>query len=1726
MGNQPSSELDQSLRRIEDLKNKPDQLKHALQSFVDSVPADHTFDMRAEKKLFDILMNLVTDELNRAAAPDLHIILAAFNRLLRVRSFYSTIPRCTLIPLLQAVQPQHSLPAQTRDTIVLFTLNTIAAILSCTVPVAADDETANSNASKSKPFDRDQAELSAKQAFYESKGYEVLINRVMIPYARMATASTSLTDTAPPSIPVPPSTISALGKVLDLLSLDLVDHCLTTRFVGIQKLLNLLRPHLELIIALTTYPDINIRAFSSILLQGYLLHSPLATTQQLQSKVLEEGHLLWYILFAIDGSDLPRSHPYAKYWADPNLTELSRNLLGLLCAGNQTITEVCVHKTIPKSLQVSLESLDADSESNVSLTLRSRAEKETIKNTLWNNFESGRMKRPQLHPQFGRLDIAMREPTAIWNVTTKAELCSGIMEELSNLRTQVAIKGSRNARWDYEGFEIRYRSLERHLRVGGLYISVLLQVLHDKSNNYSMELDQVHVLLAALFQRSVIEDDAGWKLACLRTMAALYDRYGDQLTRDLEILPYFTWLLNPRHSTPLVRDQILLMLHTLLKDASNIRRFVKSGGLEQLLTHVGRVLTLPDGVSIIAASPSPITQSTNAEQSVSESKLMDGGSEADMEEEEKYATSSNHGGSLDEHAGSDILDVEEPSDESSNKQSLLSGLPGALSVGECAMSCLALLKLIHQCGAKMRRSMSEPIVIQTLVRLLMCPLPSVREEGLKLLLDIFSGCAHLVPRLAETGAFSFFVYGLRYGISPTALELMSNYHRLQACMPTLSSSSKHHESALIPFFPRSVVDVLTSQGAEAFGALIEANGHDDAGVGGDNENDLLWNATLRRHLFEVMNRRLGPFRALLAKDPNAPYKFTPPERVRYPSLESELILAGVSLRALNETGGAPEAMEQLHIHDPTDLLHELIAALVARRHAGIDLLHVLTAQCICIRRFAALNEARHYPRDGWSALLQLVAPMMESHQQVADSDLACVEKAVELIQVIITTPAAFPNHGDADIQDRPLEDEENEDEGDTNADVFLSLHGCSILGRTFESFLSRGKPSQLLIQRTLIAVLHTLYAVAVVRPESVSRESITGKKWMRKNIAPLLGRNAAQQHPMLSVVTCKTTMGLALNERGQQSIVESGALLHLIDMAAFYRSAASDAAGRTAAQRQQTPSARGMDEEKRVRLAAASVISLLAGHPSASLQADASPQVQRVLMSLFGSELFATLVSPSSFVHRAAASENRSAMHILRKYLDAELLLIEQLDEWPMKQWTFQEIGVRIQQPTRKHSTRQRGTAMPPNATRRTTSQPQPLHEGHEESEEDEMQQNGSYKLDEQYDDSTLSEDGTISTVNLDDLPDSYARFEPQPRAPSNSHQLQGRISELSSSMVGAFDRWKHRASAAFTPLKQATSEATSAGMERRSGTEMRMQQSKTLPLSKQSPQQSSMQSPYHQPSQYERAPQLPIYPSHASTGIDYAYSSVADEEEDVETVDTESFVGGPIYSNDYTVEPSPSPSPSPSTQHTPYDADSQESQLAQAHTLNTVQHYQSYQPAPRVEYGMNEKQSYGYEPHHPQPLPYDSRADDQLQQQPLSSSQYMDPYGAPVPASQQYSESMTNSNEQQYAPYTAADAVDGNHHLDSQSEPQSQSRSQSRSHLHSHSHSQTQPLYATGEQQHQHQQRQQQQQQASMHPYDSRYTDYYSNSQSYAQPADDHSYNRASRPHSNYRRDEENVTM
>lgn len=134
--------------------------------------------------------------------------------------------------------------------------------------------------------------------------------------------------------------------------------------------------------------------------------------------------------------------------------------------------------------------------------------------------------------------------------------------------------------WHWEGFDITYKSLDEELQCSGYYIRLFLQAL-NQDKIYKTNSRELRPLIKSIYNHAVIEDRTDWKLNCLQLITSLFKKYPKVLI-VLEPLPYFVWLLDPKHSHPLWRDHILNFFASALTNVYNANAFVKTGGLEHL----------------------------------------------------------------------------------------------------------------------------------------------------------------------------------------------------------------------------------------------------------------------------------------------------------------------------------------------------------------------------------------------------------------------------------------------------------------------------------------------------------------------------------------------------------------------------------------------------------------------------------------------------------------------------------------------------------------------------------------------------------------------------------------------------------------------------------------------------------------------------------------------------------------------------------------------------------------------------------------------------------------------------------------------------------------------------------------------------------------------------------------------------------------------------------------
>ena len=203
--------------------------------------------------------------------------------------------------------------------------------------------------------------------------------------------------------------------------------------------------------------------------------------------------------------------------------------------------------------------------------------------------------------------------------------------------------GEESVIWDYENFHVKYKTLERYLKVGVFYVNLLLPLLEPnavksdrgtspellgygrdgdekkgregatdsgaglRNNRYQrrehwqrggnqqarrlVPIAYLPTLITLLFQRMAVEDDPGWKLACLRLVYLLYLHFPAALI-TMEQMPYLVWLFDPQHTQPVWRDQLLELFFLLLENPENCSRFVQAGGVEHLCYYIAQVMAI------------------------------------------------------------------------------------------------------------------------------------------------------------------------------------------------------------------------------------------------------------------------------------------------------------------------------------------------------------------------------------------------------------------------------------------------------------------------------------------------------------------------------------------------------------------------------------------------------------------------------------------------------------------------------------------------------------------------------------------------------------------------------------------------------------------------------------------------------------------------------------------------------------------------------------------------------------------------------------------------------------------------------------------------------------------------------------------------------------------------------------------------------------------------------
>ena len=187
--------------------------------------------------------------------------------------------------------------------------------------------------------------------------------------------------------------------------------------------------------------------------------------------------------------------------------------------------------------------------------------------------------------------------------------------------------------------------------------------------------------------------------------------------------------------------------------------------------------------------------------------------------------------------------AEQNFDWNDDKEDLRQGLPPAFSVEETAARSIRLLRIIAFGGPKLRRSITTPVMLGTLSKLLLCPLHEIREDGLRLFLD---SVEYFAAR--DSLARSHWIVPVHCLFVPDGFlslaKLIDRTHLLQS--PEFVEAG---QSALA-HLPAALIQILKSEGAEGLRLAMEND---------TTSPDMIWNQELKLFMHEQIHAQLTFF---------------------------------------------------------------------------------------------------------------------------------------------------------------------------------------------------------------------------------------------------------------------------------------------------------------------------------------------------------------------------------------------------------------------------------------------------------------------------------------------------------------------------------------------------------------------------------------------------------------------------------------------------------------------------------------------------------------------------------------------------------------------------------------------------------------------------------------------------------------------------------------------------
>ena len=543
-------------------------------------------------------------------------------------------------------------------------------------------------------------------------------------------------------------------------------------------------------------------------------------------------------------------------------------------------------------------------------------------------------------------------PDLLWNQRTREELRESLSSEVKSLRRAQQLAASNTIEWNHLEFEVPYPSLESELKIGEVYLRLLLD-----GSPKTLEIHTPGRFFNELYHRLLWEERREIRLLCMQGMAVTYQTY------HATIGPFpdtsHVILLLSRTLDRLVRDRLLLLVRALLASTANAKKFITGGGLQMLLSLLTTV---------------HMESERSAHSQVLQSNLLTSKAEAEAASKEWYVRPipvKAEG----EVEGDGAPDGEEPppahhgpfdADELKKWLYKNGGLPPfvgfecwAKGMGEfdarsswkpprevphVTWACMAegttLLSytqlgvlvldlflglskmhptrtpngaLIHPMPTP-KKVLSHPDRLRHIVQLLLTMEPSIVERAANLLTILVEDNPTL-PRLYLTGAFFFALMYTGSNVLPIIHFLrvahLNQLYRDEEDKDAVGGISGRSYLTLI--LPQAMVCCLETHGTDKFAEVF---------LGDFDTPEYIWNHEMRRFMIERLALHVGDLPVQLQAHCTAVYEHSPLPRILYPELKEELFCHRYYLRHLcDETRFA-----EWPIDEPVPLLQAILSA--------------------------------------------------------------------------------------------------------------------------------------------------------------------------------------------------------------------------------------------------------------------------------------------------------------------------------------------------------------------------------------------------------------------------------------------------------------------------------------------------------------------------------------------------------------------------------------------------------------------------------------------------------------------------------------------------------------------------------------------------------------------------------------------------------------------------------